>query len=108
MTSKIVFKDRAVFCCIKHYFIFALLHFMLDAVTALDGKPMEFKVFQSSLLNFFVIFYIKDFLCNEAMKHEEFMLSNHFSNHFFNFKPFTRIIFNSNFFPLGNFINNFH
>ena len=30
---------------------------MLDAITALDGKPMDFKVFQSSLGLF--IFYIR-------------------------------------------------
>ena len=30
---------------------------MLDAVTALDGKPMDFKVFQSSLVLF--IFYLR-------------------------------------------------
>ena len=30
---------------------------MLDAVTALDGRPIDFKVFQSSLGSF--IFYLR-------------------------------------------------
>ena len=47
-TRKIIFKDEAAFCGIEYYFIFVFKQ-MFDTVVALDGRPIDFKIFQSSL-----------------------------------------------------------
>ena len=104
---------------------------MFDTAVALDGRSIDFKIFQSSLglfiflpkmssielsfvfpnkilnliLNFFVIFFINGKLWIWNLKQ---FFANMDQLSYFSIKPFLRNILNSNPIAWNNFVDNFH